>query len=563
MPNEILASPEILRLATGVEGSLEVGGQVTILGLPTAFIPGEYEVSDNIVMDNNPSYTRILKTSGSSLNDSFVRGIARYRKEQPFWLNGNIVEPIATRQAVIIGVIDNRGIWSTIYAYSNNGSDHWHYDLTMFGNVIFTAREIHDGDNMAFYNDGNGNLICQRENNHIWRNESSYPIPADVTDFKFYYNLELAGNWLRHTLRRIDTATIPLGTGNLTYTLIPSETVAAVRAIDGTHFGVTADFLGNFNIALSHPDVEVDKVVPVEVAALYIKPINGNCGGTVIQGEAIQFESNGGNGGLFEATNGTILSDLKWQAPFTEGVTTFTYTIGNVHANCTLTVVPKLTVDGVNEDGHYPDLAQGEDVYFHSTCLRAVYTSLNYPSLITLQGHLIAPTDAQNEVFGQKDVKVRVTGCGQVYDFTVRIEAMYPTPKFCGANPEKWKQNRPDFKANTVEMTGGTQQVKNQNRVGISVWDVTYQPLAQGNTPCQCVIGSDSSRCESALQSAKRLDSFYTQVKYTEYFTVVDRHTAIVYKYVRLVSYTNDHGLYATEQARSLSMRWADNPLES
>jgi len=349
----------------------------------------------------------------------------------------------------------------------------------------------------------------------------------------------------------------------------------AIRAADLTHFGLRASTILNDILVLSNQHMTEQLQVPVKITALYIRPNDRACGSYVIENETIQFETNGGMGGIFQASGGTILNELKWQAPSSAGDVHFSYEVEGVIANCLLHVVPKLSVTGVQSDGCYPDLAQGESVQFIASCPDATFAiepivpiepietdNPEAPDLYTIMtsgGYLVAPTDAMDYYFGAKTLTIKVTGCGQTYRFCVHIQAMFPTPKFCGPTPKHWRPPLiPDYLPNTSIMTGGTSQVKNRNAEGILIWNVDYDNMIQ-DTPTNCTcVASDvfhKSTCDSSLAIADRLDSFYKQVSKVKYFTVLDYQTEIMYKYVRLTVYDGNHNLYKTEQSRQLQMR--------
>jgi hypothetical protein len=555
--NTILASPIPLRLATGVENALTIGGNYLLQGLPQGWssanyiIPSTYFAGTNSLRKGNIDYGgEVISTILIPANQPFMNEIG---------YDDYSTDP-ANPFDIQFGVRSDTGVMTgiEIYRYPPEEQERHHiiangtYPFGYPGGYLPCAnsdrfRLSSDGSRIQFLHFLGGQ----------WIEQYAFVVPQSVINWRFFYNLYYHNNSIYALVNRIDDAIVPVNTTNSTLT-IPNlpRGVLEKRIIDATHYGVLASVVGNWTAHLSNEHIAQELLINIVSTALYIKPHGKNCGTFVVEGETLQFETNG-FGGNFEATGGTILPNLKWQAGFSTGIVTFTYTVGNLSANCTLQVVPKLSVDGVI-DGIYPDLAQGERAQFVTNCPEAVFRCLNYPSIITRTGHLIAPTDAFNSVFGEKFCKIQVTGCGQTYNFTVHIQALYPIPRYCGPSPDHWTSPLiPDYLPNTVTMTGGTSQVKNRNKFGVLTWEIVYQNLLLiAPEGCSCsnpLVHTDD--CLLELETAARLDAFYNLVKYTNYFTVLDYHTEIVYKYVRLTKYSGTHNLFKTEQTRNVTMR--------
>lgn len=566
MPDEILAIPNPLRLASGVESPLEVGGQVTYPGLPQGSYPAEFIIDPLITWEVQPEQR--LTKNGGTVNGSPVIGLRRIPKLQPFWSNGGYAQIRPFHQGVHIGILDQLNRFYGYFAYSNanDGGLGWYFYVIVQGVAVIgnpNGIPTSPGTNMAVRGDGN-TLIYERQASGIWRTEYFWSIAAEVVDFRTYYVLYDPGTAMVRAQQRVDEAVIPLTTSNLTVEQVPAGSME-VRSIDFGHFGVKANSVGDRILRLSHPEIPLPLNVNVLVSPLYLRPIPPTA--IAIEGQVIQFESNGGLGGIFEASGGTILSGLRWQAPFGAAVINFQYTIGVVTAQYSLEVVRKLEVAGVDDDGFYPDLAQGERVELQATCPGAHFRSITHPYIINPRGVVIVPYEGDDEVFGEKVVTIRVTGCGQTYNFKIRVQPMFPIPKFCGPEPHKWLQREPDFMPVSTTMTGGTSQVKNRNRDGIFEWEVSYVNLIEKLTEhCTCNEISPSGHlpgCLSKQATAERLSQFYRQVTTVEYFTLVDYHTDIVYKYTRLKEFQRNHTVYRNEQSRDLKMRWEGIPLRA
>lgn len=571
--SDILAQPNPLYLATGVEGLLEVGGSALIPGLPEGLQAAWFNISPNLII-NGTYNSNIQKIGGVSGVYSEMLGVRRVPKQQPFEVYGAFNEGAGNDLSLWIGARDNlgRNYGVEVYRYAPETDFYFHvyhegvtiesglFDVT--GNNEGFRMNL-EGDEIVYYHHSAGQF------NPIYRR----PIGVNVIDFRFLYMVAFNGDRILSAHCRIDDAIVPLNTSNINVTFASgTESNISIRAVDISHFGVRANNILNDILVLKHPDVEGQTAVPTRISNLYLRPSDRPCGSYVIENETIQFETNGGFGGIFEASGGTILNSLRWQAPSSVGVVDFSYQVESVVATCQLNVVPKLEVNGVRSDGFYPDLAQGEAVQFVATCPDAVFSlevpipeiepDTEEPDLVTIMtrgGYMVAPTDANDPVFGAKNLTVKVTGCGQVYRFRVHIQAMYPTPKFCGPTPIHWRPPLiPDYLPNISTMTGGTRQVKNRNAEGILMWDVTYDNMLQDTpTNCTCVTTDiyHRSSCDESLAIAGRLDSFYKQVSMAKYFTVLDYQTEMMYKYVRLTAYDGNHNLYANEQSRQLQMK--------
>jgi len=564
MANEILVSPNPLRTATGVEGQLEIGGSAFFTGKPQGLDPSEFIFSNCSIVGTND-----LVKNAAGVGIAFQNG--HYPIRQPLWIGGFLNDVQLYMQTIFIGFTDNHGQHYWIIAYSNNADAvGWHYsvifqEINVLGGSVGIDTPIRTG--VAVYTDGQ-NIIFAKDLSGVWSVIFSAPIPAGIEWLQMsvgFFDNAAIGTKLIFLTRRLDEVTLPLTTEITNFEFTTPTTHFHSRVVDSGHFGITADAVGDIVGRVTVPDIPAIPAVLVQIHAdaLYLKPKDGACGDTVIHGTIVQFESNGGLGGAFEASGGTILSGLKWQAPYANGFVTFTYTIGLVTASCILEVQPPLSVAGVNEDGFYPDLAQGEIVRFQATCERAQWFS-DPPGLVVRggenAGRFVAPHDELDEFFGEKTVIITVRGCNQEYTFKVHIQAMYPTPKFCGAIPIKWLQDEPDFLPNRLVMTGGTSEVKNRNRKGINTWQITYDLLNEkAPVNCTCVEGDiaiHQPHCTNALATAERLSKFYRQVSMAKYFTVIDYHTETQFKYVRLTQFTRGHNLYFTEQARQVGMRY-------
>jgi len=454
--------------------------------------------------------------------------------------------------------IDSDAGWGvSVLGVFEGGDDEWHFGITETGESVgysSTASEF-DGIYMQVtpteirVHTGHAGALLMRR---------AYAIPPDVTYFRGFYNIYNSGGRILGCGQRFDQFVSVYNTGNITAELDPA-TDGSIRALDTQRFGVTVDVDGDRVVHLTHIEGGIEgatRDVPVHVAPLYIHPIHQPCGSLAIEGSIIEFESNGGQGGIFTASGGTILDGLRWQAPVTTGtIVNFLYEIGEASATCTLQVQPELLVYGVQDDGFYgEDMAQGEILRLLSS-VPATFSSPNYPELISPSGTLIAPHHEMDEVFGEKIVEVRVEGAMQVYTFKVRIQAMYPSIQFCGPDPQKWLPRDEDYLPNTLTMLGGTSQVKNRNEEGVLTWEIAYVNLIEkGDVACLCPPENPFCPCE--LATAERLSNFYRAMDgYVKYFTVVDIHSGELFKYVRMTRFERDHDIFSHQQLRTVSLR--------
>lgn len=219
------------------------------------------------------------------------------------------------RQGTLHGVIDSLGRGYAINCYSNPNQN-WFYNFyagDIEGNVV-TGVPIGFRNNMALYSDGI-NFYVQRQAGGGWTTILTHPIPENAGYLRWVYNLERIDTYVRYVQQRLDTITSPFTTDNITITSAPSNAFA-IRIIDSFRFGIRPLLgVGNFSLELSHPEISIPTTIGVIVDELYLRPSDRLCGGFVIEGDIIQFQTNGG-GGLLEATGGTVLNNLQWQAPF-------------------------------------------------------------------------------------------------------------------------------------------------------------------------------------------------------------------------------------------------------
>lgn len=566
--SEIIVQPNPLKIATGVQGLLEVGGVITYPGKPQGCYPEDFTMSNSYVWTTSGDQ-RITKV-GTTDNSGATR-IERVPRDQPLWIRGRFALVRPFHQTVAIALFDDLGFTYSFGAYSNaNDSGGWHWIITARNVEVVGAPsgiQAYVGEDIAIQTTPD-QILFMRQRNGFWQTMYVHNITDPITEYRMHYNLFEVGSVLTYCQQRIDDANIPVTTNLTEFSFVTNPQNFVSEVVDSAHYGITAPAVGAAQARLYIPRIDLQQLVSIESEALFIRP-KTLTSGIVLEGQVVEFETNGGLGGIFQASGGTILAGLKWQAPFTEGVVDFTYQVGNVTAHYELSVVKPLSVVGVDEDGFYPDVAQGERVSFKSTCPSARYNSPTHPYLVTPRGEFIAPTDAQDAAFGEKIATIKVQGCGQIYYFKIRVQPMYPTPKFCGATPISWLKNEPDFLPNSLTMSGGTSQVKNRNREGILIWDIAYELLKEDATfNCTCdtedlttLPAGHLNTCLSKLATAKRLSDFYRQVSYTDYFTVVDYHTGEVFKYVRLIEFRRKHTIYNVEQARTVRMRWEGNPL--
>jgi hypothetical protein len=542
MADEILVNPAELRLATGVEQQLTVGGQVTRRGVGEGFKANWFPPYGGV--DINEAGKYIQNNSGvTQIVTSHLLSIPR---EQPFTLKA-YGDSMSAGSLIGWGVADQIGRAWMAYLYNNGAGVR--YDIIMQDAAPIFGAVGANFDGFTIVSDGNAITIYRvvgNVNNYL---RTAY-IPADVQFLNYRFHFNSAIKRISNIEGVVGQVTIQLTTANLSFT-IDNATEIETRAIDLQHYGVRPLTNVNHLITLGYEGLP-NKLVPVIVEPLYLRPVDRPANSYVIFGEVIDFESNGGDAGLFTASAGIIISNLKWQAPTASGAVDFSYTVGSVIATTRLNVVPRLEVAGV-ANLFYRNVLQGDTVQLFASVEGATFHSPNYPNLVHSDGTLIAPYDAEDEDFGSKTVQVDVTGGGQVYTFYVYIEPIFPTPMFCGASPEKWRMHVPKKLANKLTYDGGAREAKNRNRLGVITWEMNYREL-KVEPDCVCVSDQSNFVCWEKLQTSKRLDAFYDLVGEVKKFTVIDHHTRQKFGGVVIEDYSDDHVLYATGQTRKLKM---------
>jgi len=552
MANEIILTPQILNIAQGVQGIIEIDGLIGQAGVPQGF--------DISYLDTPSGYTlseasRSIFKNRTSFNE-YIYGTFVIPKNQSFSLEAQISNEISAEDLyTAIAVIDNLGGTSGFTA-------------TQFGGGNFAATAFIHGDLLTLGGSASGhyyrissdgiNLYLHRKTSSTYILIHTKPIPANIESYRFFYRASFQGNSFTNCLFNIGAGNTELTFENCASVLIPNDN-ALREDISLKKAGITIFDLRSRVFEVTHPELPTVRT-QINVAPLYLRPIPANKVYAVV-GEEVEFETNGGDSGEFTATTGEIIDHLKWLA-IEEGTVEFTYTLGGVSSSVTLEVVPKLEI--ANVDGIYYNeiIAQGEILYLQSNIPeQTVFTSSTHPTLVTHDGIVVAPVDIADENFGEKVIQIKATALGQSAKIFVKVYGMFPTPLFCGANPRKWRQYVPDKQPIESKTVSGKREARNQNPRGTVTFKVIYRDLLNqvlDGEECLC-----DSYCENNEQAtAKRLDEFYEKFDTTRKFALRDRHTNELFKGVVITRYKDDHILVDTRQSRDIDMYW-DGGLQS
>lgn len=544
MSEELVITPTPLEIAESVQGQLTMSGGEGREGIPLGFDSANFNYSGSDYNANNTS--RIITRISDGFNRPFG-GIPFIPKEQGLTVEamtgfGDISEHSS------IGVYDFNGRFTgfNLSYIQGIGSKQafLYYDGTVKGSVPYSDgnsfRVISDGISLQLYQKVGATYLLRYSN-----------IMPNTTGFYWYFEIGLNGLSLYNVLVGSDSSFVPFTWQNVQWSISPSDNLET-EIITPDKLGVTV-FDNRSRILTADTDSNQHATVNINVSPLYLRPLPVGRQ-FAIQGEEVIFETNGGTSGEFEASIGTIVDTLKWLAPNVRDTAEFTYSIGNSSATTSLEVVPKLEIENV-EDGYFTEiLAQGETIQLVSNIPEVEWITLDHEGggLVTPDGYFTAPTDAENEVFGEQEVPVKAIAFGQALTFIIKVYAMYPTPEFCGANAIKWVQIRKDYLPTVGTTSGGKREVKNKNKNGIVEWVIDYEKLRQKSECCVC--GEDD--CEATLGVAERLDAFYNRFTFNSgrKFAVIDKHTGELFKGVQMTKYENDHIRYPDGQIRGVEL---------
>src|SRR6185369_12212089 len=119
--NEIIAVPNPLPLVTGIEGSLELGGQVLYPALPQGSFPERFSISSDLLWQATLPDSPLKKVSGTDGGSSPVLMLQRIPKEQSFWTHASPGRITSSYQSFHVGVVDNLNRFSGFFAQANPG----------------------------------------------------------------------------------------------------------------------------------------------------------------------------------------------------------------------------------------------------------------------------------------------------------------------------------------------------------------------------------------------------------------------------------------------------------
>lgn len=540
----LILEPSVLELATGIEGEIRLGGNIFLQGVVFGYFPSRFTLINATTYPNEAGY---VKVSGSNnVYDAPIIGTQRIPRRQS-WRVEMTIRSNGQPQSMLAGVLDNFNRFPHI-ELSNYPPSSTHFfkarDFNDATVVDITATPLRlvavasDGVNLSFYRQlvPFGELVLVH----------AIAIPADVTDFRLYYNMLKVGTRILFAGNAFFDSNVPITTDKVT---IVKSTQLQLVSQTASAFRVKSLNAGDYSFQATAIDAPVSDSTTVQVRAFFFRPKFGDCGQAVLFGQLVEMETNA-IGGTIEATGGTPLP-LAWIAPYQLGNFIVIYTVAGQSLSCNFNVVPELFVGGI-EDGYYKcPLMQGEQIIFTSNAPDAFWECRDH-NIITAEGEFYAPDDAKDEYFGYKEVVIRVTGYGQTKQFIVIIEPMFPTPFFGGAQPIKWVQSaRGDYNQVRFEKQSQDADIKNLSVEPLFRWKVSYDGLFIAND--DCIENRDSSY----LKSAQRLDAFIKLVDTTNHrFSMIDYHTGIKYKSVRFEDADNDQVFYTTQQQRDYEFAW-------
>lgn len=537
--------------------------------------------------DVNGIYTRTGGTNGlpqaGAISDSQVLAI------QPFYIvgtNWTFTTPTSPLKQynTFVGVFDDNDLfygWCMFkYCGDNPSCDgntggNWNASVIWAGVTVatFTAG-INFKDQFRVQSDG-VYLNIKHEAGLIYQPLTSYrQILPETEKFRFHLQSLYNGNelWFVRTFKGTFQGSVPV-----TWS-VPD---GGVLTGEGDSRCFTVATPGAYSICI---DSDYDEPLCVGITAdeLYFEPSELECSDCVFAGDIVTFNSNGGLLGTLEATAGTVIDSLTWQAPGQPGGVSFTYTLGEDELLCSLTVVERLKILNVEGDTLL-GLGPGETFQIQTNYGSSVrWENLDCPNVVTETGLIVIPSRVGDECFGALDCYIRgvligaypggevcenlIEGGDNAVTITLRIiiVPVFPTPEFGGPKPLKWKPETPDFRTIINTFEGGCDETYLRNRVPIYRWKVNYGGLAyDGENPCLPIECCDDTTgfiggFNPRFQTAKRLDDFWNLVAgEAGYFTLKDYRTGEIWKNVRFEgTIERDHINWIHSHTRSFTLVW-------
>lgn len=401
-----------------------------------------------------------------------------------------------------------------------------------------------------------------------------YPLPQ-TNVFQFGINALYVGNELSFvkTFKGTYQGPVPV-----TWTAPLGGSIS----VNGDTGCFAAPTTGDYTVCV---DSELDDqiCIPVSVAPAYFRPRGFDCGGCTFTGTTVEFETNGGSGGVLTADGGVVVDSTTWIAPGTPGSYTLTYTINGAQLTCVINVVEQLRLLNVEGDT-ITGLIPGEQFQLITNYPSypdegVEWENLDCPNIVSRSGLITVPLRPNDQCFGEVDCKIRcrltgipdlectnlTEGEDQVYfDIRIIVDPVFPTPKFGGPQPVKWKPETPDFRVVVNEFEGGCDETYVRNLVPIQKWTVRYAGLPYhlespcAPEPCCPEPQGFTNGYNPDDQSAKILDDFWMLVggQY-RYFTVFDFRTGEAWRRVRFDgTMERDHINWNRTQSRELKLVW-------
>jgi hypothetical protein len=423
----------------------------------------------------------------------------------------------------------------------------------------------------------------------IWRLVHSIALPEAET-FAYHLNSgHLNNEWhFLKTFKGTFQGTVPL-----TWTAPLGGTITGT----GNNRCFSAGIAGSYQVCVDS-DFDDPVCVDVDVAPLYLQPVDYACNDCVFTGDIIRFESNGGLDGVLTATStatlqpsGVIIDALTWQAPGSPDTVDLEYTIGGESTLCFLRVVDRIKILNI-EGNTLTGLVPGEEFQIITNYMvdntggptpevetvALVWENVTCPNIVDPYGLIKIPARANDDCFGALDciIRAQFVGapeaiCGNLtdgsvfVDIRVIVDPVFPTPDYGGPVPVKWKPETPEFKVLVNEFDGGCDETHLKNRVPRQRWTVRYSGLAYDNeSPCQDVSCCDDAQgykdgYDPKYHVAKRLDDFWMVVGgESGYFTLFDYRTKEIWRRVRFDgTLGRDHINWKNIQSRDFTMMWA------
>lgn len=513
-------------IPTILETTINGGGIITVRGETDIISPAKNGLSQDWFV-SNPDYT----ISGDSVIG--VQGNTEFKtnftipKHVPFKIRGVCNRPTGLNYAAFhIALVDNQGRASD-FQYGSISTGQPVYVMNYNGQTVIppTLTPIYS----TFEIESDGTYLIYRRNN---LEQMRRIIPADVTDYYLRYfcspqaTLQMANIQVAENVPLINAETC-----------VYAFTGGTVEILNTSQLLIKPTTNGSFSLIATHQETGL-----VGQSQIIVEPLRLRFSRDYVQlGEVITLSTNGLNG-ILEASSGTVIQGLQWQA--TElGTAVLTYRMGEFTATKRVTVISRIDIpdDIILTVGDEYQIVLPDDI----PALR--FECLNFPTFMSSEGLVTIPDSdefvAPENDFGACILQCKASGYGLQVFFEIEVEPLFPTY----IRAKHWLQEDANFLTEENRTLGGYREARRGNKTGVYTWKITYENLTNGD-------------CGHREHDATILSKFWLLCGDTKRFTLIDQITKQKYSRVVIVSTSKDFENIISNQSREMELYW-DNSI--